>query len=149
MDKVCCDCNLWPQWFSLFSKGMIHPKALLALNNKRWIWFKIHRVCCKLKKYCDLYPSSPGLFSDPHFGPWSGRIWKTSKGAISEACSNINNLYVADVEVHVHRALKWKMCRSCSRTSLRQRKWKKIIRDLSSCPYWSPEGHSAVSCTAI
>lgn len=43
---------------------MIHPNALLASVRKRLIWFKMHKIFCRIKKYCEIYQSSPD-FSDP------------------------------------------------------------------------------------
>lgn len=41
------------------------PDALLASNRDRLIWFKMHKIFCRLNKYCDTYQCSPE-FSDRH-----------------------------------------------------------------------------------
>lgn len=53
-----CDLSGFP-----LLEGMIHPNALLESNIKRLIRFKMHKIFCRLKTYCDIKQRSPD-FSD-------------------------------------------------------------------------------------
>lgn len=144
MDYVCCDFHLWPQCFPFTQKGMIWPDALHASNRERSIWFKMHKVFCRLKtEYCDIYWSKPCFFRSLSMDRLSSRIWKTRQRSfltLKHSCS----LVAINVDV--------KDLLSCTQTSLRQCKQK------ARCSLMSPsyEGDDAqshvqlnVSCSTI
>lgn len=96
---MCCDCHLWPQWFPFTRKAWrncsgrrclhwdrawiqrscIHLNALLISNHRaRFIWSKMHKIFCRLKKYCDIWQHCPGYLLGPHIRVPSHGVWSMS-----------------------------------------------------------------------